>query len=128
MYAGVSRFAEYCVKHPFDFKVISTKKMNWGIDKPQVGDLISWKHGSSTFNGFGYMGHQGLTREQVLVDVHSIEANTKAGAGGDQSGAVKGDLRYGHEGVYKRTRSIALNTKFPIMYFIRLNKRQYDIK
>ena len=126
--AGVANFANYANKHPFEFKMISTKKMNWGIDTPEAGDLISWKHGSSIFNGFGYMGHQGITIKPVpKLKVDAIEGNTKAGAGGDQSGTVKGDMRYGHEGVYYRTRGLGLDTTFPIMYFIRLNKRTYEL-
>lgn len=126
-YAGVARFAEYSIKHPFDFKVISTKKMKWGVDKPEVGDIISWGHGTS-FKGFGYMGHQGITIIPLPNQkVNSIEGNTKAGDGGDQSGTIKGDMTYGHEGVYIRTRSLGLNSNFPILYFIRLQKRAYEI-
>lgn len=126
MYAGVARFAEYCYKRPLTFKVISTKKLNWGVDKPQIGDIASWKHGSSAFTGFGYKGHAGLvlsSDDNKLIN--TIEANTKAGYGGDQSGTVKGDMKYGYEGVYKRKRSIGLDTDFPIIFFIRLNKRIY---
>jgi hypothetical protein len=127
--AGVAKFAEYTIKRPFEFKVISTKKMNWGIDKPQVGDLVSWKRGSSIFNGFGYMGHQGITISPLPnMRVKAIEGNTKAGEGGDQSGTVKGDMKYGHEGVYVRERGLGLNSKFPIVYFIRLQKVQYEIQ
>jgi len=127
MYAGVAKFAQFCTNRPLTFKVISTKKMTWGIDKPQIGDVVSWKHGSSAFTGFNYKGHAGFV---VSVNddktVNTIEANTKPGPGGDQSGSVKGDLRYGMEGVYLRTRSIALDSNFPILYFIRLQKRDFD--
>jgi hypothetical protein len=126
--AGVARFAEYCVARPFDFKVISTKKINWGIEQPEVGDLLSWKHGSSAFTGFGYKGHQGLAiSSNKNKTINTIEGNTKAGEGGDQSGAEKGNMKFGQEGVYLRTRSISINSKFPIVYYIRLNKRQYEL-
>lgn len=125
-YAGVARFAEYCIKHPFDFKVISTKKLIWGVDTIEIGDIASWKHGKAQFTGFGYKGHQGIILyADENHNVYTIEGNTKAGPGGDQSGTVKGDMKYGHEGVYKRTRRFDLNTNFPIVYIIRLNKRVY---
>jgi hypothetical protein len=127
MYAGVAKFAEYCINRPLTFKVISTKKMNWGIDKPEIGDVVSWKHGSSAFTGFGYKGHAGLmisAEDNKLVN--TLEANTNGGYGGDQSGTVQGDMTYGNEGVYKKRRSLGLTTDFPIMYFIRLNKRVYE--
>jgi hypothetical protein len=128
-YAGVARFAEYSIKHPFDFKVISIKKINWGVETIETGDLLSWKHGSSAFTGFGYKGHQGIN-ELLLPNknLNTIEGNTKAGAGGDQSGSELGNMKYGHEGVYERTRSFGLKSTFPIMYAIRLNKRVYEIK
>ena len=98
--AGVARFAEYSIKHPFDFKVISTKKMKWNIDQPQTGDLISWGHGRS-FTSFNYMGHQGITIKPLpKTKVQSIEGNTKASEGGDQSGTKLGDFTGGQEGVY----------------------------
>lgn len=125
--ARVAHFAEYSTKNPLTFKVISTKKIRWGIDTPEIGDIASWKHGSSTFTGFGYAGHTGFV---VSVDknlnIYTIEGNTKAGEGGDQSGTIKGDMTYGHEGVYERKRRININSKFPIMYFIRLQKREYE--
>jgi hypothetical protein len=128
MIGGVANFAAYATKHPFDFKMISTKKMNWGIDKPEIGDFVSWKHGSSAFTGFNYKGHQGLVvAPKPNMTVDTVEGNTKAGNGGDQSGTIKGDMTYGHEGVYFRNRPLALNSNFPIMYFIRLNKRTFTL-
>lgn len=126
MTAGVAKFAEYCNKRPFEFKVISTKKLNWGIDKIESGDVISWKHGNSIFNGFNYQGHAGLGIKNIKSNIYTIEANTKAGPGGDQSGTVKGDMRYGHEGVYKRVRTLGLNSNFPIMFIIKPIKREIN--
>lgn len=119
MYAGVARTAEYCIKNPMKFKVITTQKMVWGIDSPQQGDLASWKHGKAQFTGFGYQGHAEIVDYSKFKDVYTIGANTKAGEGGDQSGTVKGDMKYGHEGVYARKRNININSTFPIVYFIR---------
>lgn len=121
MYAGVARVAEFATKNPLKFKVISTKKMLWNVDTPMEGDLASWKHGKAQFTGFGYKGHAEVVKAPNIKtqEVYTIGANTKPGAGGDQSGAVKGDLRYGHEGVYERTRSINIYSTFPIVYFIR---------
>ena len=119
MYAGVARVAEYCTKNSLKFKVISTKKLIWGVDSPQEGDIASWKHGKSQFTGFGYNGHAGLVKYAKGKDIYTIEGNTKVGEGGDQSGTVLGDMRYGHEGVYERIRNININSNFPIMYFIR---------
>jgi hypothetical protein len=125
-YAGVARFAEYCSKRPLTFKVISSKQIKWGIYTPEPGDIASWKHGSSTFSGYNYYGHAGLVRYiDKNLNIYTIEANTKAGNGGDQSGSIKGDMTDGLEGVYERTRTIGLQSNFPIMYFIRLNKRVY---
>jgi hypothetical protein len=42
MIGSVSMFANYCNKRPFDFKLISTKKLQWNIDSVQPGDVISW--------------------------------------------------------------------------------------
>lgn len=126
-YAGVARFAEYCNKNPLTFKMISTKQIKWGINTPEIGDIASWKHGSSTFTGFNYYGHAGFVRYiDKNLNIYTVEANTKAGNGGDQSGSIKGDMTDGLEGVYERTRSINLKSNFPIMYFIRLNKRTYE--
>lgn len=127
-YGRVAYFAEYCLKRPLTFKVISTKSMVWGVDSPQVGDVISWKHGSSVFNGFGYAGHAGLvvSSSDKLKSVISIEANTKSGYKGDQSGTIKGDMTYGNEGVYEKVRKTDRNTNFPIMYFIRLKTRTFE--
>lgn len=126
MTAGVANFAQICSKRPFEFKIISTKKLNWGVEKAEVGDIASWKHGSANFNGFGYMGHAGLViSSDAKKNIYTIEGNTKAGNGGDQSGTVKGDMRYGHEGVYERVRKINLESNFPIVYFIRLQKREF---
>jgi hypothetical protein len=123
--ALASNIADYASKHPFEFKLISTKKINWGVDKPNVGDIINWKHGSSTFTGFGYKGHTGLTRyADAKMNVYTIEGNTKAGNGGDQSGTTKGDMTYGHEGVYERVRTLGLQSNFPIMVFIRITKNE----
>lgn len=126
MYAGVAKFAEYCSNRPLTFKVISTKKMTWGVDKPEIGDVASWKHGSSKFTGFNYKGHAGLVLSSDSKYVYTIEANTKGVDGGDQSGTVLGDMTYGHEGVYKRKRTLGLTSDFPIMFFIRLNQRTID--
>lgn len=126
MSAGVASFANYCSKRPFDFKMVSTKKLQWSIDTVEPGDVISWKHGSSIFNGFNYMGHAGLGIKNVKNNIYTIEANTKAGPGGDQSGTVKGDMKYGHEGVYKRVRTLGLNSNFPIMFIIKPIKRDIN--
>lgn len=129
MNASVAKTAEYCNKRPLTFKMISTKKITWGINKAETGDLASWKHGSSIYNGFGYKGHAGLVKySDDNKNIYTIEGNTKAGPGGDQSGAVKGDMKFGNEGVYERVRTMDLNSKFPIMYFIRLHKVQYEIQ
>jgi hypothetical protein len=123
--ASVSSLTEYATKHPFEFKVISTKKINWGVDKPLIGDMVSWKHGSSTFTGFGYKGHFGLDKScDPKMNVYTVEGNTKSGPGGDQSGTVKGDLKYGHEGVFERKRSLGLQSNFPIMFFIRIKNNE----
>jgi len=124
--ASVASFANYCNKRPFDFKMISTKKIQWSIDTIEPGDVISWKHGSSIFTGFNYMGHAGIGVKNIKSNIYTIEANTKAGAGGDQSGTVKGDMRYGHEGVYRRVRTLGLNTNFPIMFIIKPIKREIN--
>lgn len=120
MYAGVARVAQYCTNNPLKFKVISTKKINWGVDSPKKGDLASFKHGKAQFNGFGYKGHAEMVDYAKFKDVYTIGANTKAGEGGDQSGTVKGDMTYGHEGVYARKRNINIDSTFPIVYFIRI--------
>jgi len=125
MSAGVAKFADYCNQRPLTFKLISTKKMTWGVDKPEIGDVASWKHGSSAFTGFNYKGHAGLVISTDDKFVYTIEANTKGVNGGDQSGTVLGDMTYGHEGVYKRKRTLGLTTDFPIMFFIRLNQRTF---
>ena len=123
MYAGVARVAEYATKHPFEFEVLSTKKIMWTSIRPKKGSLVSWKHGSSKFTGFGYKGHAGfLIDTDDEGNVYTIEGNTKSGPGGDQSGTVKGDMKYGHEGVYERVRDIDIDSDFPIMYFIRSKK------
>lgn len=122
--AGVSNFAEYCSKRPFEFKMVSTKKLKWGIDTVEPGDVISWKRGSSIFTGFGYLGHKGIGIKNVKQNIYTIEANTKAGKGGDQSGSVVGDMTYGHEGVYKRKRQLGLNTNFPIIFIIKPIKKE----
>lgn len=103
MYASVARFASHCVKNQLNFKVISTKKMQWNIDGPQQGDIVSFKHGSSTFSGFNYKGHMELLAYVNDKKLDTIGANTKMGEGGDQSGSELGDLTYGLEGVYQRT-------------------------
>ena len=126
--AGVAALAQYASNHPFDFKVISTKKINWGVDNPQIGDIASFKHGTSTFTGWDYKGHTELVRSSdSKKNVFTIGANTKAGNGGDQSGTKKGDFTGGQEGVYYRTRTMGLSGNFPIMYFIRLQKRIYTL-
>lgn len=125
MYAGVARVAEYCINHPFQYKVITTKKMLWTNDKPKQGDLASWKHGKAQFTGFGYKGHAGFVDKiDDKKNIYTVEGNTKEGEGGDQSGTVKGDLRYGHEGVYQRIRTIDIYSNFPIVYFIRLKEKE----
>jgi hypothetical protein len=128
MYAGVARVAEYATKHPFDFEVLSTKKILWTSELPEQGDLASWKHGKSNFTGFGYLGHAGFV-DRIDIKKHliyTIEGNTKApGMKGDQSGTVKGQdpKLFGHDGVYERVRTIDINSNFPIMYFIRLKNK-----
>ena len=124
MSAGVASFAQQCTKKPFEFKIVSTKKLQWGIDSVQPGDVISWKHGSSIFTGFNYLGHKGIGIDNKGSIIHTIEGNTKAGPGGDQSGTVKGDMKYGHEGVYLRDRQLGLNTNFPIMFIIKPIKKE----
>lgn len=127
--AGVASFAQYCTKHPFDFKVISIKKLKWGIDIVEPGDILSFKHGTSAFSGWNYMGHQGINIIQEKESkVLAIEGNTKPSNKGDQSGTVKGDMKTGQEGVYIRQRSFGTNSNFPIIYAIRLNKRIYNVK
>lgn len=125
MKAGVAVFAQYCIKHPFEFEVIPTKKILWDINRPKKGDIASWMHGKAQYTSFGYMGHAGLVQ---FVDenkkIKTIEANTKAGPGGDQSGTVKGDMKYGHEGVYERIRTIDIYSNFPILYFIREREKK----
>lgn len=124
-YASVSAITEYATKHPFEFKVISTKAINWNVDHPIIGDMVSWKHGSSVFTGFGYKGHFGLDENyDEARNVYTIEGNTKAGAGGDQSGTVKGNMKYGHEGVYERVRRMDLKSNFPIMFFVRIRNNE----
>jgi hypothetical protein len=126
MTAGVASFAQYCSKRPFEFKMVSTKKLQWNIDSVNAGDVISFKHGSSIFTGFNYVGHKAIGIENIKQDIYTIEANTKSGPGGDQSGSVKGDMTYGHEGVYKRIRQISLNSKFPIMFIIKPIKKDIE--
>ena len=125
MYAGVARMAEYCIKHPFDYEVITTKKMIWTNNTPKQGDLASWKHGKAQFTGFGYKGHAGFVdKVDDRKNIYTVEGNTKKGKGGDQSGTIKGDMKYGHEGVYERIRTIDLYSDFPIVYFIRLKEKE----
>jgi hypothetical protein len=120
MYAGVARLDEYCLKNTLKFKVISSKQVLFGIETPLMGDLVSWKHGKAQITGFGYKGHRAINKYYINPEtVYTIEANTKAGAGGDQSGTVLGDMKYGKEGVYERVRSINIYSNFPIVFFIR---------
>lgn len=120
MNASASQTALYCIKNPLKFKVITSKAINWGVSKPLKGDVIIWMRGKAQFTEFGFKGHEGITDYVMFKDIYTIEGNTKAGEGGDQSGTVLGDMKYGHEGVYQRKRNININSKFPIVYFIRL--------
>jgi hypothetical protein len=91
--AGVAKFAQYTIKHPFEFKVISTKKINWGIDAPEKGDVILWRHGSSINSGFDFLGHQGIlistNKDKTL---NTIEGNTSSSDKGSQDGRELGNM------------------------------------
>jgi hypothetical protein len=121
--ASVSDFAKWSLNQPLTAKVISTKSLAWGVNQIQPGDIASWKHGKASNNDEKnfYYGHAGLVD---YVDkkgvIHTIEGNTKPTDKGDQQGRQIGNVKSGLDGVYKRERSINLNSNFPILYFIRI--------
>lgn len=126
--ARVSTFSKWGTSNPMIVKTITPKQITFGAYRPEIGDIISWKHGklTSTANKFNWDGHMGLVLDWNGKTLSTIEGNTKPeGSKGDQTGRAKEDPKlYGHDGVYERKRTLGQNTSFPIVYFFRLNKRE----
>lgn len=121
-FASCARFAKYCMNQPLTIKTYTSKQVLMGAYTPVPGDIASFKHGPFvTKETFSYNGHVGIVTafDKKTFTVYTIEGNTKPGPGGDQRGTTKGDTKYGHDGVYVRSRKIGLTTKFPILYFIK---------
>lgn len=126
--ARCSTFARWCLNQPVRIKVITAKQVLAGAAEPHPGDIANFKHGPYvTKETFTYNGHAAIviSYNKITKTVTTIEGNTKPSNQGDQTGVTKGDLSYGHDGVYVRERSIGLKTKFPILYFIRPIQQEF---
>ena len=124
--ARVSTFSQWSLSHPLIIQTITTKQVIFGAYKPEIGDIISWKHGafSPGKDNFGWNGHMGITNSWDGKKLFTVEGNTKPSNKGDQTGRVKEDPKLvGNDGVYQRERSLGQGTSFPIVYFHRLKKR-----
>lgn len=120
---SVAQFAKWANANNLVVKVIPIKMVNMGY-KLKPGDIISWKHGTPLVKeNFSYNGHAGMLKNQLSTNEFlTIEGNTKPSNQGDQTGRTVGDTKYGHDGVYYRNRGTGAGTKFPILYFIRVNE------
>jgi len=128
-YARVATFTKWATNNPLTVKTITPKQILLGIDKPKAGDIICWMHGNSKSAGsFDWNGHMGIEQSWNGKENLTVEGNTKPGPGGDQTGRTKGDLKYGLDGVYERKRGLGIGTNFPILYFVRLQKPNVNVK
>lgn len=120
--ASCAKVLQTATSNPMKFKVITSKAVVMGAATPVKGDLASFKHGKAlAVENYSYNGHAavvaGYDYRKRLVS--TVEGNTKPTNQGDQTGKVKGDLRYGNDGVYRRVRGLGLDTTFPILAFVR---------
>lgn len=119
--ARCATFAKWCKNNPLLVKTISAQQINMGYPLLQ-GDMLGWKHGSGSSPGnWSYNGHAGLVEKQVNNNlIMTIEGNTKPSNKGDQTGRTVGDTKYGHDGVYKRERTLGMKSNFPILFAFRV--------
>lgn len=126
--ARVSTFSKIAIKNPIVYRVISTKKLVWGVDTLLPGDMVAFKHGAMTATDtFTWDGHIEIGLRQEGQNYICIGGNTKPSNKGDQTGRTKNDISAGLDGTYIRERTLGLNSKFPIVYIIRLNKREFEL-
>lgn len=119
--ARCSSFANWCLKNPLTVRTVTVKQILLGA-KVNPGMILNWKHGLGSSPGnFTYNGHAGLVYNQIDKNsLITIEGNTKPSNQGDQTGRVKGDTKYGNDGVYKRTRGLGVGTNFQILFAFEL--------
>lgn len=112
--ARVSTLYKTAKKNPYKFKVISAARVKQGIETLEKADVPAWSHNKLPGNS-DWNGHTGIVLNQINNNTFtSIEANTSSGN--------KGSQRDG-DGVFKRTRTLGIGTKFPVEGFIRV---KYD--
>lgn len=112
--ARVSALYKAAKKNPYKYKVITSVRVKQGIEKLELADVLIFSHNKIPGND-NWNGHTGVILYQLNNNwFTSIEGNTGSGE--------KGSQRDG-DGVFKRTRSLGIGTKFPVEGFIRV---KYD--
>lgn len=128
--ARVCLVAKYASNRPLEFKTISTKKLVWGADRLEMGDMVIFKHGQMTnVDTFSWDGHIEIGISESNKKYNCIGGNTKPKKvdGADETGRTIGKTNLGLDGVYIRERTLGLNTNFPIVYIIRLTNRKITL-
>lgn len=119
---------QWAMKNPLLVKVIPASKVALGYPVPP-GAVISWKHGrASPTEDYNHNGHAGiLIKQRSDGKLDTIEGNTKPSDAGDQTGRTIGDLRYGHDGVYQKVRTLGSGGNFPILAFVVPYKTKFEV-
>lgn len=125
--ARVSSFYKWSQVHPLTVQVIPSKALMWGAKTLKGGEVAIFVHGSGINLSTNWSGHAAVSQYFKKPDnVRTAEGNTKPGPGGDQTGVSK-SMTGGNDGIYERDRKIGLSGSFPIIAFVGLSKREYEV-
>jgi len=109
--ARVSRFLQHAINRPYEYKVITSKSLVYGVNKLEAGDMPIWVKGANKTMLDNFNGHVGIVTKQLSSTAfESIEGNTSSGAGGNQRDG---------DGVYRRVRIIEMGSDFRVEAFVR---------